>query len=58
MFVEIGSVGKFFRPAVSHVGFLPLNDRLKSSGWYDRMVPVADKLFAAHLADVKKKKKQ
>ena len=36
--VEIGHIGKFFRPPVSDIGFLPLNDFLKRSGWYDRIV--------------------
>jgi hypothetical protein len=40
------------------VGLLLLGgDKTGDDGWYDRMVPVADKLFAAHLADVKKKSK-
>jgi hypothetical protein len=30
-------------------------DKTGDDGWYDRMVPVADKLFAQHLADLKKK---
>jgi len=38
------------------VGLLLLGgDKTGDVGWYDRMVPLADKLFAAHLADVKKK---
>lgn len=36
--VEISHVGKFFRAPTSDVGFLPLNDFLKRSGWYDRIV--------------------
>jgi arabinosaccharide transport system substrate-binding protein len=36
--VEIGLVARFFRPPVDQVGFLPLNERLKQSGWYDRIV--------------------
>jgi arabinosaccharide transport system substrate-binding protein len=36
--MEIGLVGRFFRPPVNEVGFLPLNDRLKTSGWFDRVV--------------------
>lgn len=36
--IEIGSVGKYFRPPVDEVGFLPLNDFLKESGWYDQIV--------------------
>jgi hypothetical protein len=38
------------------VGLLLLGgDKTGDDAWYDRMVPVADKLFAAHLADVKKR---
>jgi arabinosaccharide transport system substrate-binding protein len=37
--VPIGSIGKYFRPPVDEVGFLPLNDYLKRSGWLDRIVP-------------------
>lgn len=36
--IEIGGVGKYFRPPVAEVGFLPLNDLLKRSGWMDRIV--------------------
>jgi arabinosaccharide transport system substrate-binding protein len=36
--MEISLVGRFFRPPVQDVGFEPLNDRLKSSGWYDKIV--------------------
>jgi arabinosaccharide transport system substrate-binding protein len=36
--IEISSIGKFFRPPVSEVGFLPLNDFLTQSGWYGRIV--------------------
>ena len=36
--VEIGHIGKFFRPPLSDIGFLPLNDFLKKSGWYDKVV--------------------
>ena len=36
--VEISNIGKFFRPPVSDIGFLPLNDFLKRSGWYDQIV--------------------
>jgi arabinosaccharide transport system substrate-binding protein len=36
--IEIGAVGKYFRPPVDEVGFLPLNDYLKKSGWYDDIV--------------------
>jgi len=38
------------------VGLLLLGgDKTGDVGWYDRMVPMADKLFAAHLAGVKNK---
>lgn len=30
-------------------------DKTGDDTWYDRMVPLADKLFSAHLAEVKKK---
>jgi len=36
--IEISNVGQFFRPPVSQVGFLPLNDRLAKSGWGNRIV--------------------
>ncbi len=36
--IEISSVGKYFRPPVDEVGFMPLNALLKSSGWYDQVV--------------------
>jgi arabinosaccharide transport system substrate-binding protein len=36
--IEISSVGRFFRPPVDEVGFLPLNDRLKASGWDRRLL--------------------
>jgi len=36
--VEIGSVGKFFRPPVDEVGFLPLNKYLERDGLMERMV--------------------
>jgi arabinosaccharide transport system substrate-binding protein len=37
--IEIGSVGRYFRPPVQDVGFLPLNEYLKRSGYMDRIVP-------------------
>jgi arabinosaccharide transport system substrate-binding protein len=37
--IEIGWVGQYFRPPVSDVGFLPLNDLLVKNGWYDKIVP-------------------
>jgi hypothetical protein len=33
-------------------------DKTGDQGWYERMVPVADRLFAEHLADLKKKQQQ
>ena len=36
--VEIGAVGKFFRPPVEEVGFLPLNDLLERDGLMDQVV--------------------
>ncbi len=36
--VDIGSIGKYFRPPVGEVGFLPLNGYLQRSGWRDRIV--------------------
>lgn len=36
--VEISHVGRFFRPPVSEVGFLPLNDFIKSRGWEGKIV--------------------
>lgn len=30
-------------------------DKTGDDDWYERMVPIADKLFAGHLADLKKK---
>jgi arabinosaccharide transport system substrate-binding protein len=36
--VEISNVGRFFRPPVSEVGFLPLNDFIKSHGWEGKIV--------------------
>lgn len=36
--IEIGSVGKFFRPPVDEVGFLPLNAFLEREGLLDRLV--------------------
>ena len=32
-------------------------DKTGDDGWYQRMVPIADKLFASHLKDLKKKQK-
>lgn len=36
--MEIGSIGRYFRAPLEDVGFLPLNDLLHESGWYDRIV--------------------
>src|SRR5688500_4976726 len=36
--IEIGQVGMFFRPPVDDVGFVPLNDILKKTGWYDKIL--------------------
>jgi arabinosaccharide transport system substrate-binding protein len=36
--VPLESIGKYFRPPVAEVGFLPLNDYLRNSGWMDRIV--------------------
>jgi ABC-type glycerol-3-phosphate transport system substrate-binding protein len=38
--IEISHVGKFFRPPVDEIGFLPLDDYLKRDGWDKRIVPV------------------
>jgi len=35
--VEISQVGKYFRPPLSEIGFLPLNHYLQSSGWIGRL---------------------
>ncbi|WP_428939280.1 ABC transporter substrate-binding protein [Fontivita pretiosa] len=36
--IEISHVGKFFRPPISQVGFLPLNDYLQRGGWDRKLV--------------------
>jgi len=36
--IEIQSVGQYFRPPVQDIGFLPLNDYLRRSGWMDKLV--------------------
>lgn len=33
-------------------------DKTGDEGWYERMVPIAERLFAGHLADLKKKQQQ
>src|SRR5687768_9921274 len=37
--IEIGSIGRFLRPPVEEVGFLPLNDYVTKSGYDQRIVP-------------------
>lgn len=36
--LEISHIGRYFRAPVEDVGFIPLNDYLKKSGWYDKIV--------------------
>ena len=36
--IEIGSVGRYFRPPVDEIGLLPLNDFLAHDNWRDRVV--------------------
>ena len=36
--IEIGQVGKFFRPPPDEIGLLPLNDYLDKSPWKDQVV--------------------
>jgi arabinosaccharide transport system substrate-binding protein len=36
--IEIGWVGKYFRPPIDEIGLIPLNDMLKESGWYDKII--------------------
>jgi len=36
--IEINSVGKYLRPPVPDVGFIPLNDYLNRSGWMHRIL--------------------
>lgn len=38
--IEIGQVGKFFRPPIEEIGLLPLNDYLRKEGWDQRIVPM------------------
>jgi ABC-type glycerol-3-phosphate transport system substrate-binding protein len=38
--MEIQNVGRFFRPPVDEIGFLPLNDYLKRDNWDKRIVPM------------------
>jgi arabinosaccharide transport system substrate-binding protein len=37
--IEIGSIGKYFRPPTSDIGLLPLNGFLKESGLLDKILP-------------------
>ena len=37
--IEISSIGRFLHPPAGQIGFLPLNDRLRQSGWGDRLLP-------------------
>ncbi len=36
--LSLNSIGKYFRPPVEEIGFLPLNSYLKQSGWMNRIV--------------------
>ncbi len=36
--LELNWVGKYFRPPVDQIGFLPLNNLLAKSGWADKIV--------------------
>jgi ABC-type glycerol-3-phosphate transport system substrate-binding protein len=36
--IEVSQVGKYFRPPVDQIGFLPLNDYLHRGGWDRRIV--------------------
>lgn len=36
--IEIGTVGKYFRPPVEDIGFIPLNGYLKRNGWDEKIV--------------------
>lgn len=36
--IETQAIGKFFRPPVDQIGFMPLNDRLEKEGLLDRVV--------------------
>jgi arabinosaccharide transport system substrate-binding protein len=38
VFLEISGLGRYFRAPADQMGLMPLNDRLKSSGWYDQIV--------------------
>jgi arabinosaccharide transport system substrate-binding protein len=37
--IEINSAGLFFRAPAEEVGFVPLNDYLERSGWFERILP-------------------
>lgn len=36
--IEISHVGRFFRPPLDEIGFAPLNQRLRQTGWDQRIV--------------------
>ncbi|HMO25324.1 MAG TPA: extracellular solute-binding protein [Tepidisphaeraceae bacterium] len=36
--IEIGSIGRFFRPPVDQVGLLPLNDFIRKYGWEGKIL--------------------
>lgn len=36
--IEIGNIGKFFRPPAKDIGFVPLNGYLTKYGWMDKLV--------------------
>ena len=36
--MEVGQIGKFFRPPLPEVGFEPMKPFLEKSGWYDQIV--------------------
>lgn len=37
--IEIGTIGRYFRPPIGDIAFLPLNDRLQRDGLLDRLLP-------------------
>ena len=37
--LEIGSVGRYFRPPAEEIGLLPLNDLIARHGWAGRLLP-------------------
>lgn len=38
VFLEISGLGRYFRAPADQMGLMPLNDRLKATGWYDQLV--------------------